>query len=233
MLIFGSPLRSEKIVPSIRFQHMRSFDPDRLAGYVRPSVDENPLLAEKNLVCSIELPHSDRPVSLVQGLVAGGNTIVQKKRPAIVIEEERGINAIHSGKPHRIGPGTLRPYRCRNEIAADIDKCAGDVEDSLLEPDGGRKQTSRDSLAFEVQDFRTFEHMADNIPVDEIPAVENADPGIIRKRRIDEIVVFADAADAWIRVETREDRVAEFLPVLSKGGTHSECEGEQNGRRTH
>jgi hypothetical protein len=63
--------------------------------------------------------------------------------------------------------------------------------------------------------------MADNIPVDEIPAVENAESGIIRKRGIDEIVVFPDAADARVGIETGENRIAELPLALNKGDTHT------------
>jgi hypothetical protein len=47
-------------------------------------------------------------------------------------------------------------------------------------------------------------------PVYEVPAVEYGDAGKIDKRACDEIIIFSDAAYAWVRIEAWDDRITVF-----------------------
>jgi hypothetical protein len=57
--------------------------------------------------------------------------------------------------------------------------------------------------------------MADLMPVDQVAAVKDRQPGKIFERRSDEIKIIPNPADGWIRVETRQDGITKNSAPLS------------------
>jgi hypothetical protein len=53
--------------------------------------------------------------------------------------------------------------------------------------------------------------MTNQLPVDQVAALKNRDPGEIGKCRGYEVVVFSDTADAWIGIEPCKYRIRKLL----------------------
>src|SRR4051812_38127820 len=96
---------------------MRALDPDRLPFWVGALVDEQPRLAERRERLGIELLQPQRGMAFIFGL-ARRRAVVNDPCGAVVVEEQRRIDALHVRQEHRVGPWPLRPLGRDHEIAA-------------------------------------------------------------------------------------------------------------------
>ena len=52
--------------------------------------------------------------------------------------------------------------------------------------------------------------------MDQISAVKHRDPGVVRERRIYEVIIFPHTADAWIGIKAGDDRICETGSALAQ-----------------
>ena len=88
MLIGGSSFGSNQVIHAIFFYNVRSFNPGRLFIDVGPAVNEYPLVSLYFETFGIKLLNPDRPVSIIERFVIGGNAVVYDIRFAIIIKKQ-------------------------------------------------------------------------------------------------------------------------------------------------
>ena len=160
----------------------------------------------------VELLDPDGTMTLVER-GAFGRPVVDDVRLAVVVEEERRIDAVDFLEPLGIGPGPLRICRGDEEIAAGFHQRVDDVVDALVKVDRGREYAARDAQPIEGGPAGIVERVTDQLPVHEVGALVDRNAGKMRERGIDQVVLVTDARDAGIGVVTRENRV-----VVTAGG---------------
>ena len=77
-----------------------------------------------------------------------------------------------------------------------------------MEGDGGCEHPTRYAQAIEVELRRPLDHVADLLPVHQIPALEHRDAGVVGECRGDEVELVAGTGHGWIRMEPGQHRVA-------------------------
>ena len=188
---------------------MRALDPDGLLLDVGPAVDNHLARPDQFLRHIVEFLNPDGAMALVKRL-SGGRTVIDDVCFAVAVEEKRGIDAVET-KPDRIGPRPGRICRRNEKITAAIHAGIDDGENAIVIFDCGREDTARNSQPIEVQLCGPVDGVSDLRPMHQIAAVEHRNAGKIRKRRVDEVVILADAHDAWVRIETGKDWVQILL----------------------
>ena len=158
------------------------------------------------LAAEIELLDPDRAMAVVER-GALGRPVVDDVCLAIVVEEERRIDAVDFLEPHGLGPRALGIRRRDEEIAAGFHQRVDDVVDALVEVDRWREHAARDVQPVERELAGIAERVTDQLPVHEVRALVDRNAGKVRERGIDEVVLVADARDAGVGVVTRENRV--------------------------
>ena len=88
------------------------------------------------------------------------------------------------------------------------------------------KETSGDPLLVQVQLLGPVQNVPDQFPVDEILAMKDRNAGEIRERRVHQIVVAPNSADARIGIEARKNGIRK--PSLLLRGTPEEKNEERN-----
>ena len=185
---------------------MRRLDPDRLLGEIYAAVHNHGARTDELLRFDVVLLHPDRAVSLIQRF-AGRRPVVDHVRSAVIVEEERRVDAVEARKPDRIGPRSGRVFRRHDEVAAGVDERADHVVRPVVIANRRREQAARDAGAIELELRRTIEDVPQLRPVDEILALKDRQSGEVREARRDEVVVLADANHARIGVESGENRI--------------------------
>src|SRR5690606_26138353 len=96
---------------------MRPFYPDGLRRDIHTAVDQYLPFADGLAGRQIELLYPDGAVAVVErGFL--GRSVVEDVDAAVVVEEERRVNAVDARQPDRVGPGAGRVFRSDVVIAA-------------------------------------------------------------------------------------------------------------------
>src|SRR5450631_2498890 len=93
MLRAGATLGAHQVVPAVALVQVRPFDPDRLALEVCAAVDQYLTWPDELALRQIELLNPDGAMAFVLRL-ALRRPVVQQIATAVVIEEQRRINAV-------------------------------------------------------------------------------------------------------------------------------------------
>ncbi len=160
-------------------------------------------------VFEIEPPDPDGAVSVIKRRT-GGRGIVHQPRRAVIVDEQRRIDAADIFDPHRIGPGPCGILGGDDEIAAAIDAGVDDIEDALVMGDGGREHAARQTQPVEIQLAWPVDGIADLGPVHQVAAAEHRQAGEIGEGGGDEIIVAAHPRQAGIGIEPGQHRIAIF-----------------------
>src|SRR4051812_11044594 len=95
---------AHQVVPALDVIQVRAFDPDRLLRELHAAVHDHLARAGELAGLRVELLNPDGAVAVVERR-AFRRTVVDDIGPAVVIEEERRIDAVDLLEPHRLGPG--------------------------------------------------------------------------------------------------------------------------------
>ncbi|OQB89455.1 MAG: hypothetical protein BWX86_02455 [Verrucomicrobia bacterium ADurb.Bin122] len=205
----GAALGTAEVVPAVFLEKVRPLDPDRLLAQVDAAVDDDRARADELAFRDVELLNPDGAVALVERLVVGRIAVVDHPRAAVVVEEQRRIDAVE-GQPLRVGPRAGGIGGGDEEITAAVDVRTDDVEGAVVVLDRGCEKTAGGAHPGEIKLGRTVDHVANLGPVDEVAAVEDRDAGKIGEGGIDEVIILAHAADGGIGIEAGEDGIAEL-----------------------
>src|SRR6185436_8623842 len=90
-------------VPAVAAVEVWAFDPDGLRGRIDAFVEQHFARADELAFGNVELLYPDCAMAGVFGS-AFGRTVVHDVRLAVVVEEQRRIDAVDILEPHGIGP---------------------------------------------------------------------------------------------------------------------------------
>ena len=177
-------------------------------------------------------------MSVVARRPSGGPLLIDV-RAAVVVEEERRVDAVDLGQPDRLRPRARRILRGDDEVAAAVDERVDHVERAGVVADRRREDAARDPQRRRAAAATAGRARGRSASSGRDPAAEDRHAREVREARVDEVVVVADANDARIGIEAREDRVgvlvrarrvrvvyAESLPAYSnqsKRATGAPC----------
>src|SRR5581483_5028250 len=164
----------------------------------------------------IELLDPNRAVAGVKRAVVGRVAVVHEPCVAVGVEEQRRIDAVEA-EPDRIGPRAGGVRGGEEEVSPAVDHRAQQVERAVVKRERGREEPVRDARARVVDLPRPIDGVAELFPVHEIAARENRQAGEVREGGVDEEEIVADAAEARVRVEAGEDRIAEMIRRERRG----------------
>src|SRR5699024_1425320 len=164
------------------------------------AVPDDLRLAEPLSGFKIDREHADAgPAALVAvrpGVVDG----------AVVVPEQRGVDAA------LVDVDRLRPFaadvvRPDEEVAAVRHIRRNHVKPAVAPADRRRIDAARGAAVFERKLAVARQHVADLLPVQQIAAVPQRHAREKLERAVDQIIILADAADARVGIEARDDRV--------------------------
>jgi hypothetical protein len=193
--VFGSSLGKEKVVPAVKKVKVR-----RLGTFIAAALGNQPgrgqLFSGKRIYfAKVYSPgislHS--PVGTEPRFTPG--------------KEQGGIDAplVHI---NRIRPGAPDVSGVDNEISqppavfAGVSIGGGHVKNPVVEPDGGRIDPPGSAAVLQGKLFRALKAMAQNLPVNQIPAVINRYPGKELERGSNQVIIIPLTADTWIGIKT-------------------------------
>ncbi len=200
-------LCGDDVIDPVLLEEVRPLDPDRLLRNIDAAIDNHPGVALHGERLGIELFQPDRLVALIQA-GASGIPVVDHPHPAVVVKEQRGIDARHGGQPHGVGPRACRIGRGDDEILFAAHARVHDVEPAIMVADCGREHAARHCDPGKIELPRPVDRVADLAPVHQVPAVPHGDAGEPGEGRVDEIIVLPDPHDAGVWIIARDDRVA-------------------------
>lgn len=131
----------------------------------------------------------------------------------IIVKEERRIDPAYIGQPTWIRLGSGRIGRRYAIIATTENTRVDDIEYSIVVLDRCRENAPRQSKPIEVEHIRSVDDVSYLSPINQIPAVKDGYPWIEPECRVDQIVVSADTSDAWVRIESGDNRVSIFVRI--------------------
>ncbi len=207
MLWPGAPLGIGQVVPAIALVQVRSFDPDRILRRLHPAVDQDLARPYRLEIRQIDLLHPDGAMPLVAGS-ARRQVVVHQVNGAVCVEEERRVDALHPGQPVRIGPGTGRVARGRDEVAAAVHRRGDHIEHAVVMRDSRREDAARHAQTIEIELGGTVDYIADLLPVHQIDALEHRDAREVGEAGIDQVEAPVRADDARVGMEASQNRVA-------------------------
>ena len=198
-------LGREQVVPPVALENVRSLDPRRLLGQVRPAVDDQAALADHRQRLQVDLLDPDGPVPEV-GRLDGGQVRIGDVGPAVVVHEQVRVDAAE-GEPDRVGPGPGRVRRRDDAVAVPLGPGREHVERALVMADGGGEDAARDAGPLQGELRGPVEHVPDLGPRHQVAAVPDRDARKGGERGVDEVVVLPDAGHARVRVKPQQHRV--------------------------
>ena len=210
VLVAGAALGADEHVPAILLEYVRRLDPDGLRGQVDAAVHQQQAVAEHPALREVDLAQVDRAVAVVLRLAAGRRPVVHDVGAPVVVEEQRRVDAVDLAQPDRIGPGPRGIAGGHVEVAAALSAHArGDhVEGPAVAADRRREDPLGHLAAVQVELRGPRQHVPDRAPAHQVAALEDRHAREVREARRHEVVVVADAADARIRMEAGQHRVA-------------------------
>ena len=203
MAFIRASLGGYQAVAAVLTEQMRAFYPYRMGRPVHTAVHKEYLLPLYTACPVIEFVHPYRPVPFPLGF-AGTLTVIHDICPAVLVEEERRVNALDLRQKHRVGPNSGKRVRGGYiEIADSVDYGVHHIEKAV----GGIVAYGRGIYspvhpdAVQIQLGRAVQHETVLGPVHHIPAVENRDSRIEGERGVHQIIVIPAAAYARVREE--------------------------------
>ena len=151
-------------------------------------------------------------MAFVQGLALVGRVIVHNVRLAVVVKEQRGVDAIES-QFDGIAPTFEGVFGLHHHVADATGNLGGDhvkgfvgwVVDNLRGVDAGAYTT-----ILHLQLRGTIQHMADGGPVHQILGMENGHPGEHSKGGTHQEIVITAPGDTGVGVTTLQDGVVKL-----------------------
>ena len=190
VLFAGATFGSGEVIPALMLEQVRAFDMLWLACRVRTAIDQYRAWADHLLRGDVELLHPDGTMSVVKHR-ALRNVVVDHPSRAVVVEEQRRINA-GEAQPDRVRPWPGRILRGDDEISAiAVEAGVGDVEGALVVADGGCEQPAGQFILAVLDLPGAIDGIADLPPRDHVTAVENRQAGEIAEGRIHQIEIIA------------------------------------------
>ena len=127
---------------------------------------------------------------------------------AVLVPEQIRIDAHDPGRVDgsRPGSGGVGGRDDQVTFAHPVDAGRDHPEPAVVVTDRRREDPAAPLRRPERQLVVAIEHVADELPRDEVAAVEDRHPGQVLERRVDQVVVVADPADRRVRVEPGDDR---------------------------
>ena len=203
MALVGAALGGEEAVTAVLLEQVRPLYPHWMRRPVHTAVHKEYLLPFYTACPVIEFVHPYRPVPFPLGF-AGTLTVIHDICPAVLVEEERRVNALDLRQKHRVGPNSGKRVRGGYiEIADSVDYGVHHIEKAV----GGIVAYGRGIYspvhpdAVQIQLGRAVQHETVLGPVHHIPAVENRDSRIEGERGVHQIIVIPAAAYARVREE--------------------------------
>lgn len=199
--VLRAALRDHQVVPAVLLVDVRRFGCPAVAQRTAPQLG---LLSHQRKSVQVDLAEPDVRSGAAQ---AGCAHVIG---PAVVIPEQRRIDAHRAVDPVRLRPVPRRIGGGDDEVAAVVDVGGDHVECAVMVSDCGRKYAAGDGLAVQRQLRRAIQHVPQLFPVDEIAAVKQRHARKIGKAGGHEIKVVVHAADGRIGIEAGKDRIDEF-----------------------
>ena len=115
-------------------------------------------------------------------------------------------------------PGARRILGRDDEIAAVAEVAVYNVESPVVITNRGGHDSAVARILFNIKAVLRRQHIAQLLPVDQIPAVEKRDPGAQFETGAHEVVIVSHSADRRIRIKARNDwifnHIFHCLPLL-------------------
>ena len=213
MPVTRSALGCHQVIIAVDLVDMRAFAPDGLLLGSAALVDEDATLAHHLVGGQVKFLKAHGAMSGIFGLVVGCIVVVHHVSLAIVVNEDRRVDAANRMHIDRVTPRTSGILRLHIEVAGS--HIGGDhVVGSRLwiVAQSWCKDTSAHMLANHVHQLRlTAQHVSDLTPVHQVTAVEDGHTREVGEGRGDQIIVtLAIRTDGRIREESGEDWIVEF-----------------------
>ena len=210
----GAALCNHQIIIAVDKIQVRRLDP--FAGRPR-TVPDHLSLADKLEGDRIQLAQINPVMSLILRMLL--NVIAGIPHPPVLIEKDRGVDAVRALYKNRVTPGACRILRRQNIVVAIYlaslrHKGVDQIEGALMIPDGRCPQTKTCLTVLIIQLLRAVNAMSDLLPVNQIFAVKNRNSRIIVERGGCHIVILPDPADGRIRIKSGKNRVVEGFTLI-------------------
>ncbi len=207
MLLAGAAFGRGEVVVAIAAEQMRAFDVFGIGRRREAGIHDHLTGADQRHAGQIQLLQPDGAVPVVAHL-ACGHVVVDQPGAAIVIEKQRGIDAL-GVQPDRVRPRPGRIGGGDQEIAAIAVKTGvGDIEGAGVVADAGGKQAAGQFVVAVVDLGWTVDRVADLVPVHQVAALEDRQAGKVAETGIHQIKIVADAHRRRVRMKTGHDRIA-------------------------